>query len=370
MAGRNISATHVALGTTRIMRTCATLGQVAGTASSLCLKHSVSPRHLTERHIDELQQTLLKDDCFILETPTRDPRDLARHATASATSEAPLVLEPTGEFASLDWDRSQIFPVSQNNIREIRLYTKSSSKKTEEISVEFLPATDIWSFNEKLAEKPLVSGAELPAHFEGWTAFGINAKVHANRLYRVNVHGSDGLEWGVRRPVHGVSAAKRSPSWERWISEKPMYAMRLDPPSFPFSPKNVVNGVARPEKWTNIWISDPSKALPQSFTLDFRKETTFNSVYITFDTCLHFDMGDSSFRNFPPLSRIKECASDYVLQAFNGGRWRTICETKGNYHRRRIHRFEQVTTTKLRLEILKTNGDPSARLYEMRVYDE
>lgn len=36
MAGRNISVTHVALGTVRVMRTTGILGEVVGMAASLC----------------------------------------------------------------------------------------------------------------------------------------------------------------------------------------------------------------------------------------------------------------------------------------------------------------------------------------------
>jgi hypothetical protein len=37
----------------------------------------------------------------------------------------------------------------------------------------------------------------------------------------------------------------------------------------PFGPENVTSGVAKPEKWTNIWISDPSSGFPQHLILDF-----------------------------------------------------------------------------------------------------
>ena len=46
MAGRDISVTHVALGTTRVMLTCAVIGQAVGTAAALCIKNNVTPRKL------------------------------------------------------------------------------------------------------------------------------------------------------------------------------------------------------------------------------------------------------------------------------------------------------------------------------------
>ncbi len=65
MAGRNISATHSALSSTRVMATCAVLGQAAGTAAALCARHGVSPRQLHARHLGELQQRLMDDDCWL-----------------------------------------------------------------------------------------------------------------------------------------------------------------------------------------------------------------------------------------------------------------------------------------------------------------
>lgn len=54
MAGRNISVTHVALGTVRVMRTGGMMGEVVGMAASLCKKHSCTPREIYEHHLDEL----------------------------------------------------------------------------------------------------------------------------------------------------------------------------------------------------------------------------------------------------------------------------------------------------------------------------
>ncbi len=49
MAGRNISVTHIALGTTRLMRTHGMMGEVVGMAASLCKKHSCNPRAIYTR---------------------------------------------------------------------------------------------------------------------------------------------------------------------------------------------------------------------------------------------------------------------------------------------------------------------------------
>lgn len=64
MAGRDISATHMAFGSVRVMGTCSVGGQAAGTAAAMSVRYGCLPAGIL-RHINELQQSLLEDDCFI-----------------------------------------------------------------------------------------------------------------------------------------------------------------------------------------------------------------------------------------------------------------------------------------------------------------
>ena len=94
MAGRNASCSHVAFTSTRVMATCAVMGQALGTAAALCAELYCTPAEL---YADEglrnwLQQRLLRDDQTIKHLKNEDPLDLARQATviASATHENAL----------------------------------------------------------------------------------------------------------------------------------------------------------------------------------------------------------------------------------------------------------------------------------------
>jgi hypothetical protein len=64
-AGRDISCTHMALSATRVMGTCATLGQAVGTAVAVAQKYGVMPASVRKDHIAELQNTLEDDDCML-----------------------------------------------------------------------------------------------------------------------------------------------------------------------------------------------------------------------------------------------------------------------------------------------------------------
>jgi len=65
MAGRNISVTHMALSSARVMGTCATMGQAVGTAAAMAVIKKKLPREIGQEYIDELQQQLMFDDCYL-----------------------------------------------------------------------------------------------------------------------------------------------------------------------------------------------------------------------------------------------------------------------------------------------------------------
>jgi hypothetical protein len=60
MAGRDISVSHVALGTVRLMRTTGMMGEVLGMAASICKKEHTHPRGLYQNHFDQLESLMIK----------------------------------------------------------------------------------------------------------------------------------------------------------------------------------------------------------------------------------------------------------------------------------------------------------------------
>lgn len=89
MAGRDISASKLAMGSTRVMATCAVGGEAAGTAAAMAVRYGQSPRAFGEAHMAELQQELLKNDCYIPGQRNRDGRDHALRARVTASSQIP-----------------------------------------------------------------------------------------------------------------------------------------------------------------------------------------------------------------------------------------------------------------------------------------
>ncbi|MBM4079269.1 MAG: FAD-dependent oxidoreductase [Planctomycetes bacterium] len=90
-AGRNISASHAAISSTRVMATCATMGQAAGTAAALALCYGLLPRGVYEQKAAELKQTLMDDDCY-LPWNKREASELTKRAKLSASEGDPELL--------------------------------------------------------------------------------------------------------------------------------------------------------------------------------------------------------------------------------------------------------------------------------------
>ncbi len=86
MAGRDISVSKLAMASTRVMGTCAVGGQAVGTAAAIAVRYGCTPKEVGTEHIKELQQTLLKDDCYIPGVKNEDANDLAIHAKITASS--------------------------------------------------------------------------------------------------------------------------------------------------------------------------------------------------------------------------------------------------------------------------------------------
>ena len=116
-AGRDISCTHMGLSATRVMGTCAALGQAVGTAAALALRHGIDPAALRRDRISELQAALEDDDCM-LPYRVRKPSEATLAAKCAPECEVlrsgidrdrpgeenALLLAPGACTAAYEWD--------------------------------------------------------------------------------------------------------------------------------------------------------------------------------------------------------------------------------------------------------------------------
>lgn len=132
LGGRAISASHLAFASTRVMGTTAVCGQAVGVAAALAVEKGVTPREVGN-YIKELQQTLLKDDCFIPYIKNEDENDFARKAKITATS------EKTGYPAE-----NIVNGVSRTVFEESNMYcSEGIGENGESITVDFEKEIDL-----------------------------------------------------------------------------------------------------------------------------------------------------------------------------------------------------------------------------------
>lgn len=103
-AGRNISVTHVAMAASRVMATCALLGQAAGTAAAIAVENNLVPRGVLGK-IGKLQKMLMDDDVY-LPGHRRELSEPCKNARLEGESECIEILRngcdrPIGEEKNL-----------------------------------------------------------------------------------------------------------------------------------------------------------------------------------------------------------------------------------------------------------------------------
>jgi len=85
VGGRCMGATKLGMAATRVMGTCAVGGQAIGTAAAILSKNKESD--IRNIDIKTLQQTLIKDDCYLPGLVNEDEKDLAKNLVITASSE-------------------------------------------------------------------------------------------------------------------------------------------------------------------------------------------------------------------------------------------------------------------------------------------
>src|SRR6202789_4355745 len=129
LAGRIISASHIAFGSTRVMATCAHNGQAVGMAAALCFVGNLRPRELTETcRMHTLQQQLLRVGQHIpgiaATADQAGQTDMARSATVTASSTFELeTLPASGETIVLDRPMAILLPLSPGSVPIITVFT-------------------------------------------------------------------------------------------------------------------------------------------------------------------------------------------------------------------------------------------------------
>lgn len=371
LAGRDISVTHVALGTTRLMATCGLCGQAVGTAAAIMKeRHLNSPRQLLDGHVPALRARLFRKDVSLPGETYRDPDNLALLARASASSSMGLHLDGQAGLLPLvpapivsddpavvspykDRRRAQMFPVSTDRIETLAVKVQNDQSQPVELSASLHPAR---AANDFTPTAELASArATLAPNGTQWVEFHFAADVEPGKLY-----------WVQLEPVENVSLCLCDvPLPGLYLKPDSCYftddnwSLSITPEQAVFGPANAIDGFSRAGDWPHLWISDSTEPLPQSLELDFGQEVGFDRVDLVFDTNLNklVDHGP-----------VPQCVRDCDLQIARGERWETLYRLRNNHHRFVRVDMPRTSARRFRVSVLATNGASSARIYEVRIW--
>ena len=144
-AGRNISVTHVALSSCRVMATCALLGQAMGTGAAIALKYGCLPRGVYQAHMDEVQQALLEDGMFLPHIPRRLSEQTLR-ASVNLTEEERRTLLNGVERPRADGDENGIV----QKVGDSLIFTFDHPEEISTLRLRFDPDFSRMSISDNL----------------------------------------------------------------------------------------------------------------------------------------------------------------------------------------------------------------------------
>ena len=376
MAGRNISVTHIALGTVRVQNTIATLGQAVGTAAAMCLALDETPRGIYQRHMKQLQQLLIKNDQYIPGLKNEDPNDpcLTATVTTSSVSNTEVFIPGhgiAGPLLPLNVTRGTISGFNPNKDID-GIYVKLSSSRTEPFRIQLNAQTlgDLDTVSH--FDEVYTATAEVPPMAESWVFFPVKFRPDLEKLrdgayLQLWLDKAEGISW---RSIDKLSNYRRAGVCDNngkwtWTRGSSLNYTLSQPKEIlaDCSGENVINGHSRILSPTEYeWVSHPEQALPQWLELEFAQPAQINSVSFVFDTDMT-NPGTCAGVKFPT---VPLCVKDYYVEVFDGKSWVRVAQETENFMRKRTHRFDTATVQKLRITVQETWGHPSARITEVR----
>ena len=385
LAGRLISVSHVAFGSTRVMATTAHSAQAVGLAAAICGEAGLLPRDLlAPDRLSELQRRLLGTGHYIPHVLAPDERNLAASAVAEASSTLRLACIPAdGGSVPLDSARAMLTPLAAGEVPRVTFqvdvenatvleFQLRSSERPGNFTPDVLHACKRVPLEPGAGQSVTVDfGIALEAaqyvFFCLMPCSGVRARVSERRIT-----GILSLIHGANRKV-AKSAIQTPPgdigvdAFEFWIPERrpggQNLAVAFEPPITGFGPGNVQQGFARPTVQANAWVASPDDPAPR-LTLAWPQPRRIERIELSFDT--DFDHAMESVQWGHPESAMPFCVKRYrVLDAAGN----VLGGAEENHQTRNVLRLAvPVMTDRLTIECLETHGAAPAAIFEVRCF--
>lgn len=384
LAGRVISASHVAFGSTRVMATCGHNAQVIGAAAALCKEQGLLPRDLAAPgRIGQLQARLASLGQYIPHFALHDRHDLASAATLTASSEFQLRHWPAdGPDQTLDFPIAQMLPLKAGPVPTVTLTVRALRATTLRAACRIAAKPENHTPEITLAEQsiPLEPGEQVIAlRFAATLPQDQYAFVTLEANPDLVVRTTRQLVTGVLsvhhryNPAVATSANQDAPAgggidaFGFWCPQRrpggQNFALTLDQPLARFAAAQVVNGVDRPVNQPNAWVADPTDSAPR-LTLRWASAQTLRRLVLTFDTDLDHPM--ESVLMGHPEADMPYCVRQYRVLDGSG---RELVSVNDNHLTRREHTLPaDLSTDTLVIETRHPSPHVPAALFAVRVY--
>ncbi len=300
LAGRIISASHLAFGSTRVMMTCASAAQAVGMAAAIGIKNDWKPADfLIDDRIKPLQQKLLKEGQFIPGLPLEIEQDYE----LSASSSLALSLLPfNGPWHPLTVSTAQLIPLPSGPTPAFLVEVEAKKKTTLHVQLKhslkyanYVPEKQLGALKFNLKEGIQKISIDFAATMEqacySFLCFLNNPDVSI-RCSQTRITGLVTAYNKQNKAVSNFGKQQPSPelgfeAFEFWTpARRPdghNIAMEITPPIDCYQPSNLANGYRRPYLQPNAWAADIKEATPHLLA----KWTTprkINKIVLSFDT--------------------------------------------------------------------------------------
>ncbi|SDD78148.1 FAD-dependent oxidoreductase [Niabella drilacis] len=382
LAGRIISASHVAFGSTRVMATSANSAQAVAMAAVLAVKYGISARQVND-HITELQQSLMKTGQFIPGVKARDEQDLVQLACITASSEYELkALSQSDQLHHLEIGMAQMIPAVAGLLPVMELAVVATASTSLVVQLAVSSRNGNFTPDIVLEEKTLAvaeGSSTLSLQFN--TDPGSNGYIFL--IFRKNPHIkivlSDERLTGVlslfqaENKAVSNSGVQTPPadigmdSFEFWTPQRrpsgQNMAFAFAAPVYSFRAESIKNGYARPFIIPNAWVAKKEDAAPR-ITLQWEKTVTIRTILLSFDT--DFDHPMESVLMQHPETVMPFCIRSYKIL---DGKSNLVQKVSGNYQTRNIIKLEApLVTDRLVIEAAHPNEQVPAAIFEIRCY--
>ncbi|MBA4053629.1 MAG: FAD-binding dehydrogenase [Marivirga sp.] len=386
LAGRIISASHVAFGSTRVMATNAHGAQAVAMAAKVCHERKLLPADLYKKDlIPQLQQRLLRTGQYIPGVVLNDERDMVQHATITASSELHLAEIPEADLLkTLEYSSAQMLPLQNGKVPLLIIHAQSEQDTTLRIALQVSSKPDNYTPDVLLEEKDvrIIPGRNcIHLSFESTIVNAQYAFLVVRKNPFVKLHYSPKRITGILSVFNQVNEAVSNfgiqtpgddigiDTFEFWCPQRRPeghnIAMKIEPPLTCFNVENIRNGISRPTRQPNAWVADLTDVKPW-IKLEWSEQKTVSTIVLKFDT--DFDHPMESVLMGHPENIMPFCVRNYKVY---DDKHNLVYQQKDNHQTNNTIIFpEPIRTKLLTIELEHPSAGVSAAVFEVLCYED